>query len=406
MKNHLNALRPEAGLVLAGSFPLVCVLGFFANYLLLLLAIALLARYLLIERSAMRPDAIGWMFLAVFMALSLTYVVTAQSTSDLLMVFNLLPFALYPVFAGTFGRSRSRDAPIVIGRFAAIGVAIGLGLAVVDSFVLGAPRAGYITSDPIRISNTALVLSFFAFAMAPAESGWRRIVLMSAPVMALVIIVLAGARTALVAFGPVALLSIFLLLPARRALTIVGIGVLAAIAGLAIANSLDLIPERISSLPNLLSAMVHGDDIADRSLAERLELYRTGLLAFTQSPFVGYGWANFASAIAPFIKPDFQNIVGLPHLHNELITFAVTSGLVGVASYVCLLSLPIVGALISPRGALRTARLRLALILSASYFFLGLADTMLIFELHMTLFVVWTASILSYVRVPAEATVD
>ncbi|WP_158541674.1 O-antigen ligase family protein [Pelagibacterium lacus] len=393
-------------LVLAIALPLVCLFGFYANYALLVLALVA-GLGMIFARQRLEIGLAGGMFWAVFAGLGLTYGIAARAPGDLLLVFNLLPFALYPVLATLLGGAAARPEPArLLARLALAGVAVGAGLALVDGLVLGADRAGYIVSDPIRLSNTVLILAAFAVVLSPAEEGWRRWACFTAPVLALLVILLAGARTALLGYAPVFLIALFLVLPIRRALAVTL--ALAAALGLATAAlfALDLVPERIAGLPRLLGALLAGEEIGDKSLAGRLELYRTGALLFRESPLWGHGWVHLADAIALHARPGYEDIARLPHLHNELVTFAATSGLIGVIAYGGLLVLPPLCAWRSPRDRYRRLRLHLALVLSAGYFFLGLADTMLIFELHMTLFVAWTAIILNTLRVPAAAPDD
>ena len=96
---------------------------------------------------------------------------------------------------------------------------------------------------------------------------------------------------------------------------------------------------------------------------------------------------------------------GLPHLHNEVLNFAVGSGVVGVLVYLLLLSAPLVALARSPRDSQFRHRLYAIAILVASYILLGLADVMVGFETHTALYVAWSAVLLAYCRdeVPRRA---
>ena len=88
----------------------------------------------------------------------------------------------------------------------------------------------------------------------------------------------------------------------------------------------------------------------------------------------------------------------LPHLHDEVLNFAVGSGVIGVGIYVLLLLTPLIVCLRSPRDGQYRTRLYGCVMLVGSYFTLGLADVMIGFELHTALFVALTALLLSYCR--------
>jgi len=101
-------------------------------------------------------------------------------------------------------------------------------------------------------------------------------------------------------------------------------------------------------------------------------------------------------AIRPYLAPEYKSLADLPHLHNEVLNFAVGTGLVGVLVYLALLTVPIAVCLRSPRDSQFRARIYGCTLLVGSYVTLGLADVMLTFELNTALYIVLTALLLSY----------
>ena len=150
---------------------------------------------------------------------------------------------------------------------------------------------------------------------------------------------------------------------------------------------------------SLLGIFSSGGTVVDESTRQRLVLYRAGWQSFLQSPWIGHGWGNIISSVKPFVADsDAVLLTVLPQLHNDVLNFAVASGIVGVLAYLVVISTPIVGALLSPRDSLRTFRLYAATVLTIVYIGGGLTDLMFGFEFHTFLFAMLTAIILHYCR--------
>jgi len=95
---------------------------------------------------------------------------------------------------------------------------------------------------------------------------------------------------------------------------------------------------------NKISAAISGVEnwrTGDKHLSstgERLNMWKSGLQAFTDSPWIGYGYGNANQASQNYTS---QNIVRYSHLHNEYITTAVSAGIVGLLALLSLLFIPL-----------------------------------------------------------------
>ena len=89
---------------------------------------------------------------------------------------------------------------------------------------------------------------------------------------------------------------------------------------------------------------------------------------------------------------------GLQQLHNDMINFAVTGGIVGVVVYFTIISTPAIAAFRSAADSQKRARIFGALLLGADYFFCGLTDLTIGFEFRSAQFVVVTAVLLGLCR--------
>jgi O-antigen ligase len=103
-------------------------------------------------------------------------------------------------------------------------------------------------------------------------------------------------------------------------------------------------------------------------------------------------------SVAPYLSDAYRDQASLPHMHNEVLNFAVFGGVVGIALYLTLLALPILACLRTPRDSLFRARMYGCCLLTLGYFMLGLPDTMLSFEVHTALYVAWLAVLLNACR--------
>ena len=104
--------------------------------------------------------------------------------------------------------------------------------------------------------------------------------------------------------------------------------------------------------------------------------------------------------IVPYVDETQRWVLGLPHLHNEILQFAISGGLVAVAVCLSLLAAPIVIALRSSADSQRPARVNSTIVLTVAYVAMGTTDTMIGFELHTALYVALTAIILAWCRDP------
>ena len=145
-------------------------------------------------------------------------------------------------------------------------------------------------------------------------------------------------------------------------------------------------------------AFATGAPVADHAMAVRFKLYEAGWQAFEQSPLFGHGWARLMSSVEPFLAGADKTYAKLPHLHNEVLNFAVFGGVAGVAIYLVLIAMPIIIALRSRRDGQYRARLAGTGILALGYVVMGLPDTMLSFDLHTALYVALVATLLGYCR--------
>jgi O-antigen ligase len=393
--------------ILVVAIGLSAMLGYFTTYVLQLLMLGVAALFLVGSDRARIPfDLPAKLFLVAFCLLFVPALVTAQQPADLLQTLNFAAMLLYAPLALMFGRAAHTRNSRKIADFALAGAAGALLLSLWFTYVEHMQRAalGSFFTDPIRLSNTALIIGFFAMIGAVAAQGYQRFVYFIGPVLALAVIFASGSRAALIAFGVLLFVAALLLVKRKRFAALVSIGLLAGFALMGYVA--DVAGLRSSTLFEILGRLASGDDPADLGTAIRFILYRAGFAAFLDAPLFGHGWGRLMSSITPYLSPDELVHAQLPHLHNDALNFAVASGGFGLGVYVLLLALPVVSCLASPRDSQYRTRLYGGALLAISYFVLGLPDTMLSFPLHNTLYVVLTAMLLNYCRDPVDVAAE
>jgi O-antigen ligase len=365
------------------------------------LAIVLLAcLFLLISnpRPALNLDSAWIVFAGSFVLLALTCILTAHTTRDMLSALNFSAFLIYIPLVTLLGRSAGSRAIQIVAWLAFGGAALGAIYSVGEIILTGVSRAGTfgLHTDPIRLANSSLLLGFLALVGVQQQSSKLRFVLLLGPILGLLAVMACGTRTSMVAFAVMALCAALAMARSWkwRIAMVVAIGVPLLI----VLNVEAVRPDRVTSLMVSIQQILTGAEVADRSMDIRLDLYRSAIAAFNEAPIFGHGWRNKMVAIAPYLSAQYADQAAQPHVHNDLLNFAVSSGIVGVAVFLTLLATPLVLALRSPADSQKEARVLGCFLILVGYIVMGLADTMISYETHTALYVIWTAVLLAYCK--------
>lgn len=371
--------------------------GRYAPYLVLGILPFAVAHLALLR--ALRPktaNLAGVAFIAAFALLTLAFALSAEQPSDVWIIANFSWFLFFIPMQSEFERIVRPGAGVVFARLALLGTIVTLGFAIYERVTTGTERVGVLTSDPIRIANTAVILGFLSLSGILADRGWRRPIYLLGPVLALAIALLAGTRGAIAAICVLTALAPLLATRSWRMSSLVAAGLaVLAIAFLVVAAQLHI--PRLETIARTISELVAGEPVSDTSVAIRLSLLAAAWNAFLQSPWVGHGWDDLMNAIVPFLPPNWDT-QGSPHLHNDVADFAVGGGLLGLFAYATILVAPVVAAARSTRDSLHSVRLFAMLLLVAGYAVLGVNSLMFGYEIHTSLYCILCAAILGFVR--------
>lgn len=358
-----------AGLALPAAFPEV------ANVLLLIVgggASLLLVGHIGRTDFVLRPG-IALPFLAVTL-LSVAFAFTASTPLHLLTPFYFVPLLTISPLVALFDRGAQVVTVETIGLLAFVGAAGAAGVALIDSVILGQLRAGTLVNNPIHFAAIALILGFVALVGVSSKKRLVRLGALVAPSLSLLAIVLSGSRGPLFAALPLVVLAGAIVVgqvSGRRGLLALFCLAATAVMAALIAWFTGVFERFVvfAELPQLLA----GGGTRDDSTSERLLIYSASWHAFMDSPLFGHGLIDLTKAILPYM-PDGAPLAGYQHLHNDLADFAVAGGGLGLVAYAFILVAPIVEVI--RRGMWRRHRnaLYLALVVSVSFFCMGLTN--------------------------------
>ncbi len=337
-------------------------------------------------------------FLAAFGLLTLAFSLAAEQPSDVLIMANFVWLPLIGPLQAELKRIAWPGAAVAIARLALLGVVVTLISGIYERATYGTSRVGYITSDAIRIANTAVILGFLALMGIISDRGWRRAVYLLGPILAMVVALLAGTRGAMASTCVLAVVATIFLVPNRRRAVAIAVGLGVFLIGALLIGAQLHVP-RVEALVRTIEQLLTGQQVTDGSAAIRIAMLQAGWGAFLESPLFGHGWQRLMTAVVPYLPPGQENMLhGQPHLHNDVADFAVSAGLLGLAAYALLLVTPLVAAIRSTRDSLYRARLFGVVMLVTAYAALGLNSIMFGFEVHTSLYCGLCAVLLGFCR--------
>jgi O-antigen ligase len=381
--------------------------GHYSPYLLLLLVL-IATPYIVAVRGGrpLIPDLSARGFLVAFALLALAFSLAAEQPSDVLILANFIWLLLFVPIQAVLKRVAGPNAGVVIARLALLGTALTLSLAIYDFVVFSPGRVGFLTSDPIRIANMAVVLGFVSLLGLIADRGWMRSVYLLGPVFAVGVAILASTRGALVSAAAISVVAIFVLIPNRRiAIWATVVAAAGAFGVVALAAQLGI--GRVDSVFRTVWEVVNGQPVSDYSASIRVAMLRASLAAFAESPWFGHGWQRLITAVLPHLPAGQENLLqGQPHLHNDIADFAVGGGVIGLLAYATILLTPLVAAWRSTRDALYRVRLAGVALLTASYAALGLNAMMFGYEILTAMFFGLSAVLLGFCREASSIVTD
>lgn len=224
-----------------------------------------------------------------------------------------------------------------------------LGRSVTDLTLVNG-RLSMLVGNPLPFAASYMTLGFLALL------GWhrrgRRSRVLGGGALALAVFTVAlwsQSRGATLAALPLLVLAIWYIRPRPAHVIVVGLGL--AVLG-AIAIGLSGYGDRIIAVAARLivglSTATTGDVALESSTGQRVMMYRAGYLAWQESPIWGHGITRQFAAAIPYLVQD--ETFRYTHLHNAVVTHAVSGGVLGVGILLCVLCAPFAVNRINSRG--------------------------------------------------------
>jgi O-antigen ligase len=366
-------------------FALPCIAGRLTTYFIFLFAIILIATPSVRTAFALRSrNPIDLMLVVAALLPGFAFMFTAREPYDLVYAFNFAPLLLAIPFRWQLERNRRPDGAAIIGWLSLAGTSIAFAVSVFQVLIEGRGRAGPPLMSAFQFADTAVLLGFFALVGLLVPGSRWRLVLLAGPILGCAASVLGGTRGAVVAAPALALIALgfaFVVVKDKRRLALAVLAVLVA-TGVALAIALQMgLHRALTGFSDIGNVLTGGE--VDPETRERLVLYWGGLQAYLRSPLFGYGWPHMVTAIEPYVDPAVVDRVrDFRHLHNGLLSFAVSAGIPGIVSFVILSVAPAIAVFYTPRDSQFLARVFLTLTLCVGYAIFQLTIIMLGFEFH------------------------
>ena len=210
-------------------------------------------------------------------------------------------------------------------------------------FVLGIDRPHGFYANPIPFGLIVLTWSLVLFSRALQTEKVEWIGL-SVALIGLVPIILSGSKIVWIC-AALGYLSLFVLW-AWTARKWIALGLIAvSIAPLAwLLSSVQVVRTRVAEFMVDFGAYLASGDTSGPTFGLRIGAAISGVLAFLDRPFLGYGLAEGKTAALEHRPPGISSFAMLPNVHNDYVTHLVAFGVLGLFFIVSLFAIFIVAA--------------------------------------------------------------
>ena len=378
------------------------LVGLVTPYLIGLIGLLLLACYL-VTGQALRVygGLLERVYLGALLVITVDFMLSARAPADVVFAANFSMLLLLGPMLHLFNGRRRPDGDRILSWMALAGLGLALGMIVMRALIEGWARPRGFNIGPIVLSNAAIALS--VIAMLPLIRGrrWHSLLLLAAPLVGLAIILITASRGPLLTFPPLALVTSWFVWRTRfsslRWFPLLALAVLLAAA----AAALPFLPRDGRSIWDFITQFASGSEVTNSAARARLVFHEAGWKAFLDSPWIGHGWARLMDAVVPYLRPEDLRYANLSQLHNDVLNFAVSGGVVGIACYFVILTAPTIAAWRSVRDSYYATRLYGTAALMGVYAGAGLTDLMFGHEFHTAFYITLNAIILGMCRDPS-----
>ena len=283
----------------------------------------------------------SWIVVLHFLIMLFSIIIADEPTTSLIHTGRKIQFLLAPLVALAI---YIVDPPMRILQFYIKVGTIIIGIIVISElfFTLGSNRLSGMF-NPNIFGDIAVFMTLFSVSGVSRESNKEYIVSILALLFGIVAIVFSGSRGSTLLF--LFLLSIYATIiwlyaskHNRRYLYIV---VLALFSFFTLYSGTGA-SERMQKITQDIQQWESRENLKT-SNGSRLEMYKSGIQAYADSPWFGYGYRNSNYVASRYVENrEMQKIIyGFSHLHNTYLTHMVNAGVLGLISLLMVFLLPL-----------------------------------------------------------------
>jgi len=217
-----------------------------------------------------------------------------------------------------------------------------IGIIVIMQFFLGNERPSGMINANI-FGDIAVAMLFLSIIQVFSETPKERVITFIASLAGISAIFLSGSRGSWLSFIILSIVYIaliykpFLKSNSKRKLSLI---LLVSMIFIFIGTQTN-VEKRINKAVTEVQKWNSGSNLND-SNGLRLQMWKAGLTAVTESPLAGYGYRNANKVASEYAPSNKRTIRNKTHLHNEYITHLVSAGIIGLLALLALLFAPMI----------------------------------------------------------------
>ncbi len=365
---------------------------------LIFVILALMGVYISI-RDRLSPFAVpklrllSWVTLGYFSIMVLSVALSSEPTVEWTHLSRKIQFLLAPFVALMFYHIDVSIKKVISSI--KIGTLIA-GAIVVVEYIWGVDGRLSGMFNPNSFADMLSIMLLVVMVSIVKESKKEYLWSLVAVLLATVAIVLSGAKGSMLSFLLMLPLVGYMLYITstnhRMRILVVLVSTISVFAFTSI--SLTNLEDRVGDITKNIDRW-ESDIGVDSSVGIRLEMYRSGLWAFSHSPWVGYGYreANLVASRYATVGAE-KRVAHYTHLHNEVLTNMVSAGAIGLVALLLLYLLPLREFIVNLRERRELQESMIGVILIVGYLLLGMTHGMLEWEYENSFFVYFLALVM------------
>jgi O-antigen ligase len=324
----------------------------------------------LVRRPAVLVPLTGGVVLAIAFAL------TAESGTDIAAALIFAPLYLVAPGLALLRAGGKLVNPTTVGAAAISGVVLAAVFTVTELSRFPDQQVGWSVNNPIHFGTVAVTLGFVSLAGLHSRHMLLRVACCFGPVLGLAITWVAGTQGPLL--GGLAMAAFSLVIVADQFASRRAASVLVAVMLICFAAASPALWQvyqgyNLPAADDLLSFLRSGQAF-DSSVNERVLIYSSGVRAWLASPLLGHGAIDLVGQAAQYV-PEGMVLRPYDHLHNDIIDFAVSAGVLGLLAYAAFVAaMPLAAWALGPETPAKKAAILVGLPVSLGYVVMGLSN--------------------------------